>query len=205
LSSKLTTTHYRIDADDLIVSVDAAWLEFAAINDAAHLTRDAVVGRALWDFIAGAETELLYRMIFDRCRDRRDGARIPFRCDSPTRIRRMILAIEPLPGDDLAIDTVLLQSEDRGCPVLVDPHVARSDELVSICSWCKRIQLPNGEWSEIERGVRLLNLFGASHLPQITHGLCGKCESGIDGLNELQSLPDSGSQADHAWRGGGVA
>ena len=81
LSEEPSITTYRIDAHDVILDVDAEWLEFAELNDTPDLSRDRVVGRPLWDFIAGAEVEHLFRMIFERCRERSSGARVPFRCD----------------------------------------------------------------------------------------------------------------------------
>ena len=55
---------YSIDRDDTIASVSDSWLEFARENQASELTRDRVVGRRLWSFIAGRETRLLYEDVF---------------------------------------------------------------------------------------------------------------------------------------------
>ena len=177
LSEEPSITTYRIDADDVIRDVDAEWLEFAELNDTPDLSRERVVGRSLWDFIAGAEVEHLFRMIFERCRERSSGARVPFRCDSPTRIRRMILAVEPRPNRGLEVTSVLLGAEDRDYVSLLDASVHRSEELLFICSWCKRIELPDDGWTEVEPGVRKLDLFGATALPQLSHSICPECEA----------------------------
>ena len=97
MTDEPSITTYRIDADDIIQDVDAEWLQFAELNDTHDLSREAVVGRSLWDFIAGAEVEHIFKQIFERCPEWSSGARVPFQCDSPTRTHRMILAIEPRP------------------------------------------------------------------------------------------------------------
>jgi len=43
-------TTYHIDAADRIVAVDAAWIAFAAANDAPDLP-ERVLGRPVWQFI----------------------------------------------------------------------------------------------------------------------------------------------------------
>ena len=179
LSEEPSITTYRIDAHDVILDVDAEWLEFAELNDTPDLSRDRVVGRPLWDFIAGAEVEHLFRMIFERCRERSSGARVPFRCDSPTRVRRMILAIEPRPDRGLEVTSVLLGAEDRDHVALLDANAPRSDVLLAICSWCKRIELPDEGWTEVEPGVRKLDLFSEAPVPQLRHSVCPDCEKRV--------------------------
>ena len=179
LSEEPSITTYRIDADDVILDVDAEWLEFAALNDTPDLSRDRVVGRSLWDFITGADVAHLFRMIFERCRERSSGARVPFRCDSPTRIRRMILAIEPRPDRGLEVTSVLLDAEDRDYVALLDASAPRSDLLLAICSWCKRIELPREGWIEVEPGVRKLDLFSEAPVPQLRHDVCPDCEKRV--------------------------
>ena len=177
LPEEPSITTYRIDADDVIQDVDAEWLEFAELNDTPDLSRERVVGRSLWDFVAGAEVEHIFRMIFERCRERSSGARVPFRCDSPTRVRRMILAIEPRPHRGLEVTSVLLDAQDRDYVSLLDATAPRSEALLSICSWCKRIELPDEGWTEVEPGVRKLELFNETSVPQLSHDVCPDCEA----------------------------
>lgn len=177
MTDEPSITTYRIDADDVIQDVDAEWLEFAELNDTPGLSREAVVGRSLWDFIAGSEVEHIFKQIFERCRERSSGARVPFRCDSPRRTRRMILAIEPRPERSLEVTSILLAAEKRDYVGLLDVKAERSDAILYSCSWCRRIQLPDGEWREMEPGVRALDLFGEGPLPKLSHGICGDCEA----------------------------
>ena len=89
----------------------------------------------------------------------------------------MILAVEPRPNRGLEVTSVLLGAEDRDYVSLLDARVDRSEELLFICSWCKRIELPDDGWTEVEPGVRKLDLFGATALPQLSHSICPECEA----------------------------
>ncbi len=98
---------YALDASDLIVSVNDAWQTFAVANNGAHLLRDRIIGRPIWDFISDDATRLVYDILF---RQVRDGGRSQFdyRGDSPDRRRQMHLTISP--G---RLGHVLLEKYDR--------------------------------------------------------------------------------------------
>ncbi|MEM9175413.1 MAG: hypothetical protein AAGC67_09265 [Myxococcota bacterium] len=89
----------------------------------------------------------------------------------------MILAIEPRPERGLEVTSVLVDAEDRDYVALLDVNTHRSDERLRICSGCKRIDLPDEGWTEIERSLRTLDLFGAPPLPQLHQALCPPCET----------------------------
>ncbi len=168
---------YQVDSRDRIRFVDTAWLDFARQNNAAELTEAAVIGQSLWEFIAGRETQHLYRLIFDAVRKERKIATVPFRCDSPECRRYMELSITLLPGDGLEFLVSLIREELRAYVALLDPNVPREEDFVTVCSWCKRVFLPDDDWVEVETGVRHLQLFSDEALPQITHGMCETCAS----------------------------
>jgi hypothetical protein len=46
---------------------------------------------------------------------------------------------------------------------------------VVICSWCKKVKVPDLGFVEIEEAVRTLDLFGEPLLPRLTHGSCEPC------------------------------
>ena len=171
---------YQIDSGDRIRFVDSSWLDFARKNGAAELAEPLVLNRPLWQFIAGKETQHLYGLIFDAVRDKQKTATIPFRCDSPECRRYMELSIAPLPNDGLEIAASLIREEPRPYVRLLDPNIPRGGELVTICGWCKKVLVPDEDWVEVETAVRCLNLFSAEALPQITHGICGGCQSAVD-------------------------
>jgi len=171
---------YRVDAEDRIRFVSAEWLEFARENAAPDLVRDAVVGRSLWEFVAGGEAQHLYRLLFESARRGQGTIRIPFRCDSPTIRRFMELTIDPAPDETLDLCGSILREEPRPRVALLDPSSPRGDEFVLICSWCKRIRVAPDVWDEAEQAIRTLGLFGATVLPGLSHGICDTCEATID-------------------------
>ena len=87
---------YTVDCSFQIMTVNAAWDEFAAANDAAHLQASAVVGTNLLDWIRGPirdETRRVCELIFsgELARYAND-----FDCSSPDHRRIFALTISPL-------------------------------------------------------------------------------------------------------------
>ncbi|MBC8328945.1 MAG: hypothetical protein H8E31_09385 [Planctomycetes bacterium] len=167
--------HYRIDSQGRIVDVSLEWLDFARENCAHRLDRQALVGRPLWEFIAGSETRCLYEMVFERVRKEEVTVTLPFRCDSPTLRRFMQLVVRPAPEGWLELEGQVIRTEVRAEVPLLDPSAVRSEEFLNICSWCKKVQRSQDEWIEVEGAIADLELFAAPVLPQLSHGLCPAC------------------------------
>ncbi len=167
------TYRYSIDADDAVSSVGPSWLDFAAENAAPELTRESVLGRPLWDFIAGAQTRHLYETLFERVRA---GGRlsVPFRCDSPDVFRFMRLHLAALPGGGIDFLSVLLRSQGRPRTSLLDSIIPRADYSFDMCSLCKRI-FAFGEWLEPEHAIARLGLFDVPSPPGIEYEVCDRC------------------------------
>jgi hypothetical protein len=166
---------YRIDANDIVIFVDHNWLAFAQENDARFLIDPAGWHQSLWKFITGLETRYLYRMMIEKVRTTGKVMSIPFRCDSPGRRRFMEMHIVPLPEHQVEFRSHILRQERRASVRLLDGSRVRSSDLITMCSWCKRVKVPPESWEEVEEAVKDLDLFGASRLPQITHGMCPLC------------------------------
>ena len=99
----------------------------------------------------------------------------PLRCDSPSLRRFLRLTISRLSEQEIQFLSHTLRTEPRESVPLLDPSTNRSDELLRMCSWCKRILLPNDRWVEVEEAVTDLELFCLDALPKLTHGLCPAC------------------------------
>ncbi len=168
---------YSIDRDDAIASVDDAWLEFARANRAPELTRDFVVGQPLWRFIAGDETQLLYRDLFQQVRTRSKAIELPFRCDSPDRFRFMQLTIAPGPDDSIQLRGVLVREQERPALSILDRAFPRTRTTLPICSLCKKIYVFEARWVELEDAIRQLELFDSRSLPALRHSVCDACAS----------------------------
>ncbi len=167
---------YQLDGEDRILFVSDEWLGFARENGAPALTRENVITRPIWDFISGASTRHLYELVFERVRSRQRFVTLPFRCDAPDRRRYMELGLSPLADCGICVVSRLLKEEPREPLRLLDSALARSDEFLETCSWCKRIRARDGTWLEPERAIERNDLFDAPRPPHLTHTACPECD-----------------------------
>ncbi len=170
----LSVITYEIDQDDRITSVSPEWIPFAQENDAPELLPDAVVGRLLWSYVAGAEVQHIYDVLFSKVRKDDRPLTFPFRCDGPQVRRFMQMTLRPAKGGALELRSALLREEPRGPIALLDAASPRSEQSLKMCAWCK--SMPFGEdWVEVEEAIRRSDLFADPKLPQITHVICPTC------------------------------
>ena len=174
---------YSIDRDDAIISVSDSWLGFARENDAYDLTRESVLGRPIWDFVAGTETQKLYAALFARLRAGEGPFLLPFRCDSPDRFRFMRLALAASSGGAIELTGILIREQERPFFSILDRAFPRTETRLPMCSLCKKIQAFGLRWLELEDAVRELDLLSAAALPRIDYVVCDGCSSpGSDAL-----------------------
>ena len=165
---------YRVDAQNRIMFVNHAWLDFAQENKAPELIAERVLGRELDAFIADWETRHLYEIIYERVRQAGRTFYLPLRCDSPTRRRYLRMEISPLPLAGMEFSVRVERMEERSPILLLDDSVEHSKEFVVICSWCKKIEVGAGRWAEIEDATEKAEIFGAAP-PSLTHTACPDC------------------------------
>ena len=175
---------YRINAQDIILEVNEAWMEFTATNGVSTLHPPQVLGKSLLDFISGSAMGALYTVILNRVRQTQTPLVLPFRCDAPAVRRFMELTIHPLPTHEVVFITHLLKRESRAPIALLAAARACNRAFLTICSWCNRIRLTEQEWVEVEDAIMRLALFQVDVLPQITHGICQECYAVV-----LQTMP----------------
>jgi hypothetical protein len=167
---------YCIDDADVIVSVSGNWSDFAADNGwGRDFGPDDVVGKSLWSFIHDFETRHLYEEVFGRVRRGAPCGPIPFRCDSPEARRYLELLVSLRPDGNLELVSIIRRVERRDPVLLLDAGVERSEELLRICSMCKKIAAGEGRWVEVEDGLARLRPFEADRMPRLTHGVCPDC------------------------------
>ena len=164
---------FSIDRHDQIVAVNDTWTTFALANDAPDLVNERVLQRSIWDFIVDTTTRQLYGDLLLRVR-RGIPARFPFRCDSPTARRHLEMRLTPKPDHTVRFESVVLASELRVQQPLWDRHVQRGEDLVRVCSWCKRVEMA-GEWFNVEDAIGRLRLFERHAMPRLSHGICRDC------------------------------
>jgi hypothetical protein len=185
--------HYRIDADDRIVSVCGGWDDFALANDGGDAVADRVLGRPLWDFIRDPHTCLLYRQILARVR-RGGSATFALRCDGPSHRRLLEMTVAPLTAGGVAFVTRVLSAQDREPVALLTGRGDHSAEMIKACAWCNRVEVCGGAWAEVEDAVGRLNLFERGRVPPLSHGICDPCLTLMTAkLAELTPRPRGGA------------
>jgi hypothetical protein len=167
---------YWIDEKDRLLAFDDAWRAFAVENGAPAMASDAILGRPLAGFCSDPTTNYVWSLLLARARA---GVvlDVSIRCDSPDR-RRVFRLTGALEADGrIGMRSLLVSEEARDRVELLDPGRPHSEDLVSCCSWCKKIQLPGGEWVEIEMAVQRLDLLQRDPLPDVSHGICAACRA----------------------------
>ncbi len=165
---------YELDAYDHITAVDKDWDVFATVNGAPHLSGGAVVGDSIWTHITGKESQYIHQELFAKARQTQQTVSVPFRCDAPHERRFLCMDITPGPHDHLVIRINIIKLDPRPAVALLSQERPALDEYLKVCSWCKSVQLPDGNWVEVEQAVELLGLFDGP-LPRISHGICQGC------------------------------
>lgn len=170
-----------VDASDRVIWTNRAWCDFAEENQVSRLS-DAVRGASLWDFIRGRETRYLFQLMMEKVRREKGPLTVPFRCDAPDRRRFMEMTLRSGPDASVVFSSRLVKQEFRESVALLAGDAARSEELLHCCGWCKKFQLPSGQWEEAERAIVELGLFEAVAVPRISHGVCPVCSLQFRGL-----------------------
>ena len=120
------TVCYEIDDEDVICSLNPAWLNFAAANGVSGLDPEHVLGQQLWDYIKGEDTADLYRLLLNHVRASRKAVSFPYRCDSPELRRFMRMSIHPISKDRVEFPNIC-----RGCePRKKALHIAHAPSQI---------------------------------------------------------------------------
>lgn len=175
------TCSYALDAHDRITAVNAAWGAFAAENDGP--APQAVVGTSLWQHLADRTTCHLYGLLFGQVRASGRAVHVPYRCDAPGLVREMDLEIAPLGDRGLILHNRLVREVSREVAPLVSARVARSDQIVRMCGWCKRVEA-HGAWLPVEEALAVEPLLCCDPVPRVSHGMCEACAERVE--EELQ-------------------
>ena len=165
---------YRIDAYDLIDYVGENWAIVAHDNDAPQLA-DGVVGKPLWYFVTDSGTQYIYESLLAKVRRMDRPLLIALRCDTPTMRRTLHLTMHPLTSHGVEFHSRVVSRDPRPAQPLIDVTVPRSDRMVCICSWCKRVQSSKNTWLEVEEALGALGIFLQDTMPLLTHGICPGC------------------------------
>ncbi len=168
---------YSLDAEDRIVSVDDWWLAFASENGAAELDRKSVLGRQVWEFICDEPTRTLYREIHNHVRATGHPIVVPFRCDSPMLQRFMQLRISLHADGQLHYESRLIRVVPQARLGVLDPTREKSNNVLTMCSMCKRSLLEPVGWLDLQAISLQLRMFDQQKVPQLRYTVCPQCSN----------------------------
>lgn len=169
--------NYRIDRNNILVSVGDNWGRFAIDNAAEDsVLPDNVIGRSLDTCIEDDDTRALYALVLDSVRGSNRPVAFGFRCDSPATRRFCELRITPCADGSVDFESAILRTESREPVFLLQTDVPRDpDVFLKTCSTCKRVAAGGEGWIEIEQAMQRLNLADRERPPRISHGMCADC------------------------------
>jgi hypothetical protein len=169
---------YMIDAEDRITFVSDNWWFFAEENGAGvDCYPPQLMGRSLWDFIAGEETRHLYAILMAKARAEKKVLQVPIRCDSPDRRRKIIISLKSIGDGHIEFLCRTIRVDTREPVDLLRGDVARTDRLIRICSFCKKVAVAADEWIDTEKAIERMALFIENTLPRLSHGVCPSCHT----------------------------
>jgi hypothetical protein len=174
-----TVVKYRIDSEDRLAEVNDAWTAFAESNAGEGVLPPSVLGRSLWSFIHDPTTSHLYQVMVKRLRAGGSPMRFRFRCDAPAYRRMLAMEMTCEDKESVWFAASLVEEQSRSAVRLLDSARWASHEILRMCAWCARIQLPSGTWAEAEVAIARLGLFDEASLPMLTHGMCEACVEAV--------------------------
>lgn len=157
---------YEIDGQDRVVKLGQGW-ENSGLAE-------IVLGRELWSFLSGASLTHLLRHLVAKVRQTNKPTEVSFRCDGPDERLFLRQTITPVEGGTIRLETEAVWREPRATISLT---VGQGSELLSMCSWCKKLKVGENWW-ELENALERFRDEWAS-LPLISHGMCPPCEAEI--------------------------
>lgn len=161
---------HRVDANDKIVYINAAWREFAQRNGAPDLP-GRVSGTSLWDHLSGGTVREVSKGLVASVRCSGNSLKLPFRCDAPDTRRFLEMELTPLGNGEVEFRSRVIRTEQR--PPVPVPLEAEGTPLFLVCAWCMRFRCED-DWCEVEEAVQTLGVFNESQL-KVSHGICEAC------------------------------
>lgn len=173
-----TVVEYRIDRNDVVVTVGEDWERFAADNSAPDLG-ELPAGRTLWSYFDHDDVRTVWQLLVSRVRSQQAEASVPLRCDAPDLRRWFELTVTPEADGAVRFRCVLVFEEPRPAVALLADEVQRDVAVpaVPVCSWCGDAH-DGASWAPVEVVVRNLRLL-EDRLPAIDHGICPSCRSSM--------------------------
>lgn len=156
---------YELSAQNRVLSVSDNWDRFARGNGGEGALSQVVMGRPIWDFVAGLETRSYLNALTFAARSACAKVAVRYRSDSVAERRVYQLQIEPLEGDGVRLVHL---------PLDIARHIVRaprSEDLaeMSCCSQCLRWRRGAG-WEETD-------LFHGLARGAVDYLICPRCRA----------------------------
>ena len=173
---------YCINSEDLLISFNDLWSDFAKHNEAPQLEAGKIQGQSLWDHMHDLETRHIHGILLKRVREGIPILGVPFRCDAPHQRRYMKMSMTLTNEGLVEYCSTLIRVEPRQPIPLVhtaeSAHTAEDEDnsLLRMCSWCNKVDIDKDTWVELEQAIDKLNLFEKPTMRKITHTICCACQ-----------------------------
>ena len=165
---------YTVDADNIIVEVNAEWDRFAMDNDGDNLVQSHIIGQPLMNYITGDSTRMFVEVMFQGARVRKNMITKPYRCDSPDMKRALEMRIIPLDNQALKLEHQIVSLETVVQPVHFLGHNSEADDRIKRCSMCNKVELDN-EWRDPLDAPVAQSLLDPSSV-KVYYGICKPCQ-----------------------------
>jgi hypothetical protein len=167
---------YTIDVDDRLALVNPSALSmFAPAGGSAQ----SLLGRSVWDFVAGAQIRQLWQVLYSRVRAAGAPVFVPMRADTPSFRRLVDLELHPMADRSIQHIYECVWTEARPAIALLDPAYPRDERSLPSCAWCRRIQVRFGVWEEIEQAQQTLRIEAVETLPTLKPAVCASCKQSV--------------------------
>ena len=159
---------YATDSELRLIYANPSWDRFAVLNGAPHLSRERLMRRPLLDAVRGPLREFYARLFAEALRTAKPVEHA-FECSSAEVKRRFQMRVLPLANGGLLLVNSLMAQEPMPRGAAPGREYVDSDELISMCSHCRRTQrTDDGSWEWVPE-------FVAEQPAEVSHGLCPVC------------------------------
>lgn len=162
------TVELSVDRHNVIVSVNAAWDDFARDNQGAHLEHGSVLGLNLLDAVSGRVSRNFTLAVLESARQRERAVSYDYRCDSPSLRRYMRAHVRADEDGAVHYAHEHLYSETFPQRVAFTTAAQRGRDTVLRCSLCNHVRMA-GLW-------RVPECAAGDEPCAVVYGVCPSCE-----------------------------
>ena len=169
---------YVIDAADILVKVNLGWDNFAEANEGITIYSNHIVGKSLWSYITGKDTQKIYQELLALVRQKQKPITLPYRCDSPELRRFMSMTITPLENKAVQFSNHTLKTVPRPPHHFKLSKLYEGQAIILRCSLCNRLKVKSA-FLELEEALDKGELLNDNKPIIITYTVCQECSDHI--------------------------